>query len=82
MITTVNPVATGTELTRQLQHSDTRWMCTTPELFEQKVGDATALAGVREVFVFGTAAGATPFAWLLDERHPAPTTEIGAEARC
>lgn len=79
VITTVNPVATGPELTRQLQHSDTRWMFTTPELFQQKAGDAAASARVYEVFVFGSAAGAIPFAWLLDERHTAPTREISAE---
>lgn len=79
VITTVNPVTTGRELTRQLRHSDTRWMFTTPELFTQKAGVAAASAGVREVFVFGAAAGATPFGWLLHGRHPALTTEIDAE---
>jgi acyl-CoA synthetase (AMP-forming)/AMP-acid ligase II len=79
VITTVNPMATGSELTRQLQHSGSQWMFTTPELFQDKAGDAAASAGVYEVFVFGSATGAVPFAWLLDERHTAAAREIGAQ---
>lgn len=75
VVTTVNPMATAAELAGQLRSSGARWMVTTPELFEQKAGDAAAAAQLREVFVFGT----TPFTALLDEAHPAPTVEIDAD---
>jgi acyl-CoA synthetase (AMP-forming)/AMP-acid ligase II len=79
VITTISPVATGPELTRQLQHSGARWMLTTPEVFEHTVGKAATAARVREVFVFGTPTGATPFAALLDEQHSPPSAVTSAE---
>ena len=57
VVTTVNPMATGAELTGQLGSSGARWMVTTPELFERKAGDAAAAAQLREVFVFGNDTG-------------------------
>jgi acyl-CoA synthetase (AMP-forming)/AMP-acid ligase II len=79
VVTPVNPMATGPEMTRQLRDSGARCLVTTAQLFEEKTGGAAAAASVREVFVFGTADGATPFADLLDERHPALTAEAGAD---
>ncbi|HJT04681.1 MAG TPA: AMP-binding protein [Pseudonocardiaceae bacterium] len=75
VVTTVNPMATGAELTGQLGSSGARWMVTTPELFERSAGDAAAAAQLREVFVFGT----TPFTALLDEADAAPTGDIDAD---
>ncbi|HXT44278.1 MAG TPA: AMP-binding protein [Pseudonocardiaceae bacterium] len=84
VVTTVNPMATAAELAGQLRSSGARWMVTTPELFERKVSAAaaaadTAAAQLREVFVFGACTGAAPFAALLNDAPPAPTTEIGAD---
>src|SRR6185312_5444570 len=84
VVTTVNPMATAAELAGQLRSSGARWMVTTPELFERKVSAAaaaadTAAAQLREVFVFGSCTGAAPFAALLNDAPPAPTTEIGAD---
>lgn len=66
VITTINPMATGSDLARQLEHAGARWLVTTPELFEEKAGRAAEAVGVRAVFVFGAAEGAAPFASLLD----------------
>jgi acyl-CoA synthetase (AMP-forming)/AMP-acid ligase II len=78
VVTTVNPMATAADLAGQLRSSGARWMVTTPELFEQKTSDA--VARLREVFVFGTSTGGTPFVALLDEPPgAAPTTEIDAD---
>ena len=71
VVTAASPMATGADLAGQLRSSGARWMVTTPELYEQKAGDAAAAAQLREVFVFGTCTGATPFAALLDEAPPA-----------
>lgn len=79
VVTTAAPMTIEAELLRQLRHSGAQWMITTAELFEQKAAQAAAAGGVREVFVFGTAAGATPFAALLGEHRPAPRIEIGAD---
>lgn len=77
VVTTVNPMVTRAELAGQLRDSGARWMVTTPDLFENKARDAAAQ--LREVFVFGTSTGATPFAALLDDSHPAPTSEVEAD---
>lgn len=79
VITPVSAMASSAELIWQLRDSGAQWMITTAELFEQKAGDAAAAAGVREAFMFGATAGATPFARLLGEHHPAPGIEIGAD---
>jgi acyl-CoA synthetase (AMP-forming)/AMP-acid ligase II len=63
LVTTVNPLAPPGDVIRQLAHSGARWLVTTPTLFKESIA---ATAGVRETFVFGTAAGATPFAALAD----------------
>lgn len=79
VVTTATPMTIEAELLRQLRHSGSQWMITTAELFEQKAAQAAAAGGVREVFVFGTAIGATPFAALLGEHHPVPRIEIDAD---
>jgi acyl-CoA synthetase (AMP-forming)/AMP-acid ligase II len=71
VITTINPLATREDMTRQLTHSHARWIITTPTLFEEKGRKAASAAGVRESFVFGRADGAARFRSLLDA-SPAP----------
>jgi acyl-CoA synthetase (AMP-forming)/AMP-acid ligase II len=63
LVTTVNPLAPPGDVIRQLAHSGARWLVTTPTLLKESIA---ATAGVRETFVFGMAAGATPFAALAD----------------
>jgi acyl-CoA synthetase (AMP-forming)/AMP-acid ligase II len=77
VVTTINPMVTAAELGGQLNSAGARWMVTTLELFELTARDAAATAQLREVFVFGAAAGAM----LLDEVPPAPFPEMTADDR-
>ena len=62
--TTVNPLYTIDELTFQLKDSGARFLVTIPMFLENAL-EAAGRTGVEEVFVFGEAEGATPFADLL-----------------
>jgi acyl-CoA synthetase (AMP-forming)/AMP-acid ligase II len=70
VVTTMNPMATAEDVAGQLEHSGARWLVTTPELLE-KLALAVAVAGLDDVFVFGEAEGATPFAALREDEGPA-----------
>jgi acyl-CoA synthetase (AMP-forming)/AMP-acid ligase II len=61
--TTANPLLTADELARQLRDCGARLLVTVPALLET-AGAAAARSGVAEVFVYGEADGATPFAAL------------------
>ena len=78
VVTTINPMATAADVAGQLEHSRARWLVTTPELFE-KSALAIAVAGIEEVFVFGAAEGATPFAALRDEQSQMDEVELSAD---
>jgi acyl-CoA synthetase (AMP-forming)/AMP-acid ligase II len=73
--TTVNPIYTADELRYQLEDSGARFLVTVPPCLE-KAREAARGTRVGEVFVFGEAAGATPFAALMAEDGPAPEVEI------
>jgi acyl-CoA synthetase (AMP-forming)/AMP-acid ligase II len=73
--TTVNPLYTAGELANQLKDSGARWLITVPA-FLDKAREAAASAGVREVFVFGTAPGARAFAELLEAPPTPPAVTI------
>src|SRR3712207_5880948 len=65
VVTPVNPTYTAEELRKQLEDSGARYLVTVPQL----VGRAREAAGggtLSEIFVFGEAEGATPFASLLE----------------
>jgi acyl-CoA synthetase (AMP-forming)/AMP-acid ligase II len=79
VVTTVNPLAPTGDLTRQLTHSGARWLVTTAAQFADGGREAAAAAGVRETFVFGTAAGARPFASLAAPGRQAPLPEISPD---
>jgi acyl-CoA synthetase (AMP-forming)/AMP-acid ligase II len=64
ILTTANPLYTVRELTSQLKDSGARYLLTIPQ-FLDKAQAAAAQAGIEEIFVFGEAEGATPFATLL-----------------
>jgi acyl-CoA synthetase (AMP-forming)/AMP-acid ligase II len=74
-VTTVNPLYTADELAFQLNDSGARYVLTTPT-FLDKAREAVAKANVRELFVFGEAVGATPFAELLESEGPPPKISI------
>jgi acyl-CoA synthetase (AMP-forming)/AMP-acid ligase II len=78
IVTTINPMATPADVAGQLEHSRARWLVTTPGLLEQSAL-AVAVAGIEEVFVFGAAEGATPFAALRREHGPADAVEVSPD---
>ena len=75
VVTTLNPLYTAEEATRQLKDADARYLLTVPPFLE-KAQEAAAEAGIEEVFVFGEAADATPFDALLSGGHAPPDVSI------
>ena len=63
--TTLNPLATADDLAAQLGETKARFLVTIPALLDRAL-DGAKRAGVEEVFVLGTAAGATPLVTLFD----------------
>ena len=73
--TTVNPLYTAGELAGQLKDSGARFLVTVPAVLD-KAREAAQAAGLTELFVFGTAEGARPFAELLDAPPTPPRVVI------
>jgi len=73
--TTVNPLYTADELAKQLTDSRARFLVTAP-LFLDKAKDAAKTSGIEDVFVFGSAEGARPFAELLQAGDQPPAVHI------
>ncbi len=73
--TTLNPVYTEDEIAHQLQVAGAQLLVTVPALLDKARAAATQ-ANVREIFVFGEAEGATPFAELLAADDAPPVVEI------
>jgi acyl-CoA synthetase (AMP-forming)/AMP-acid ligase II len=75
IVTTINPAYTQAELAQQLKDAGARGLVTVPPCAE-KAMDAARDAGVGEVFVFGEAEGATPFAELMLSGAEPPAVTI------
>ena len=75
-VTTINPLYTSAELNRQLKDAGATYLVTIPQ-FLDKAREAVVGTAVREVFVFGEAEGATPFA-ALPSAGPPPAVAIDA----
>jgi acyl-CoA synthetase (AMP-forming)/AMP-acid ligase II len=73
--TTVNPLYTPAELGNQLQDAGAKYLFTVPPCLE-KAQQAAKGSAVREMFVFGEADGATPFATLLQNDADPPHVAI------
>jgi acyl-CoA synthetase (AMP-forming)/AMP-acid ligase II len=73
--TTVSPLYTTDELTRQLSDAGARLLLTVPP-FLDKALEAAGRSGVEEVFVLGQAEGATPFTELLAAGDTPPEVDI------
>lgn len=73
--TTINPLYTADELAKQLADSGARMLITVPA-FLDKAREAAARSGVKDVFVFGAAEGARPFAELLQAPPTPPTVAV------
>ncbi len=75
VVTTVNPLYTPGEVAKQLKDSAARFVLTVPP-FLATAREAAAQAKVDEIFVFGEAEGATPFAALLGAGSKPPRVTI------
>jgi len=75
--TTANPLLTAEELASQLRDCGARFLVTVPELLDNASAVAERSA-VEEVFVYGAAEGATPFASLLQTSAEPPKVAIDA----
>jgi acyl-CoA synthetase (AMP-forming)/AMP-acid ligase II len=75
VLTTVNPLYTAGELAKQLHDSGARFILTVPP-FLATAREAAAQSKVEEIFVFGEAEGATPFATLLASGAEPPKVAI------
>ncbi len=73
--TTINPLYTADELTKQLNDCSARFIVTVPP-FLDKALEAAAQSQVEEVFVFGEAEGATPFSSLVRPDLEPPEVDI------
>ena len=63
--TTANPLYTAGELAKQLQDSGARFLVTVPTFLDNAKEAAAAAGGIEDVYVFGEAPVARPFAELL-----------------
>lgn len=75
MVTPINPLYTANEIAHQLKDSGARFLVTVPACVE-KASEAAADANIEELFVFGSAPGATSFATLLIDNGRTPQVEI------
>jgi acyl-CoA synthetase (AMP-forming)/AMP-acid ligase II len=76
IVTTVNPLYTVGELAQQLADCGASYLLTVPPLLNSAREATQRVESVREVFVFGEAAGATPFASLLTHGDQPPAVSI------
>jgi acyl-CoA synthetase (AMP-forming)/AMP-acid ligase II len=78
VVTTVNPLCTGDEISRQLRQTGARWLVATPGLTGQKLRAVIPETAIVETFVIGEgAAGAIPFA-SVRAAAPAPAAPVCA----
>jgi acyl-CoA synthetase (AMP-forming)/AMP-acid ligase II len=75
VITTANPLYTARELANQLNDSRARFLLTVPP-FLATAREAASQSKVEEIFMFGEAEGATPFAALLQNDGQPPDVAI------
>lgn len=75
IVTTANPLYTPHELAHQLRDAGARYLLTVPPFLRQ-AREAAVEAGIEEIFVFGEAEGATPFATLLQSDGQYPPVKI------
>ena len=73
--TTVNPLYTADEAAFQLKNAGAKLLVTAPPFMATAAAAARA-AGTEDLFVFGEADGARPFASLLDSDGVVPRVEI------
>ncbi|MCB0027940.1 MAG: AMP-binding protein, partial [Anaerolineales bacterium] len=74
--TTINPTYNAEEIAYQLKDAGAKYLLTIPLFMEHAVAAAAEVGGIEEIFVFGEAEGATPFAALLQNNGQLQPTEI------
>jgi acyl-CoA synthetase (AMP-forming)/AMP-acid ligase II len=74
--TTVNPLYTPRELAQQLNDAKASYLLTVPAFIDNAREALLEVPSVREVFVFGEAAGTTPFASLYEHGDQPPAVSI------
>ena len=74
--TTVNPLYTVRELALQLGDCGAKFLLTIPQFMDNARAAVETVKSVREIFVFGEAEGATPFASLLTHGDQPPQVSI------
>jgi acyl-CoA synthetase (AMP-forming)/AMP-acid ligase II len=75
VVTTINPLYTVSELSQQLKDARAQYLVTVAACLP-KAEEAAREAGVREVFVFGDADGATSFNSLVEPDSDPPVVAI------
>ncbi len=75
IVTPINPLYTQNEIAHQLKDSGARFLVTVPGCCD-KASEAAQDAGIEELFVFGSAPGATSFDSLLIDNGRAEQVEI------
>ena len=69
---TVNPIATAEEIGHQFADSEATAIVTIPAMLEKCQAASRLASTVREIYTFGEAEGATPFARLLEHGDELP----------
>ena len=75
VVTTVNSLCTVQDAAYQLRDARARFLVTVPQ-FMDRAAPAAQQAGIEEIFVLGSAPGATPFAALLETGAAAPRAPV------
>ena len=75
IVTPINPLYTRHEIAHQLKDSRARFLLTLPGCID-KASEAAKDAGIEELFVFGSAEGATSFDTLMVDNGRAEQVEI------
>jgi acyl-CoA synthetase (AMP-forming)/AMP-acid ligase II len=75
VVTPINPLYTHHEIAHQLKDAGARFLVATPGCLD-KARTAAEEAGIEEIFVFGEAEGATPFAELMKDNGRATQVEV------
>jgi acyl-CoA synthetase (AMP-forming)/AMP-acid ligase II len=76
IVTTVNPLYTVDELSQQLSDCNAKYLLTVPPFMNPSRTARERVPSIRELFVFGEAEGATPFASLLTHGDQPPSVAI------
>ena len=75
-VTTVHPLATPSELAKQLQDSGASWIVTVSPLLETARAAAERVGGIREIFVCDSAPGHRSLIDMLATTAPEPDIDI------